>query len=389
MKSKKILYYSWGEITYFDTILSLEKSGHHVVVMRDKFESYDFDEKFMASVRDIVQKEKIDVIFSYGYLPDLSRVALELGRKYISWCFDSPHIILESVTLNNPCNYVFLFDYALCEQYKEQGITTVHYLPMACNVERVQNTIRKAGAKKEYQHEVTFLGTLYNDQYNFFEQIEYLPPYVAGYVSAVMEAQLPVFGMDMVRYLMRDDICEKILAVVKVGLGENYRDCKKDIIIHMIQKQITVNERKRLLTVLGEKFQVDHFASKGNKDIPVHYLGYADYVKQMPLIFSTSKINLNITLRSIQTGMPLRIIDILGAGGFCITNYQAELMQYFENDKSIVWYESYEELFEKIAFYLKNDRKREEIASLGFEIVKESFTYERAFERIWQIVERG
>ena len=42
------------------------------------------------------------------------------------------------------------------------------------------------------------------------------------------------------------------------------------------------------------------------------------------------KIYLNMTIKPIQTGLPLRIFDIMGCGGFLMTNYQAELPEYFE-----------------------------------------------------------
>ena len=49
----------------------------------------------------------------------------------------------------------------------------------------------------------------------------------------------------------------------------------------------------------------------------------------MPLVFQNSKINLNITLRSIKNGIPLRAIDIMGAGGFLLTNYQNDFGLHF------------------------------------------------------------
>ena len=46
-----------------------------------------------------------------------------------------------------------------------------------------------------------------------------------------------------------------------------------------------------------------------------------------------------MTIRNIRTGIPLRVWDILGAGGFLLTNFQVELPDYFENGKDIVYYE--------------------------------------------------
>ena len=96
----------------------------------------------------------------------------------------------------------------------------------------------------------------------------------------------------------------------------------------------------------------------------------------MPEVFATSKININISLRSILTGIPLRVIDILGAGGFCLTNYQVELSEYFENGRELVWFESPEDLIDKTEYYLSHDDEREQIAANGLEAAKRLFSYD-------------
>lgn len=57
-------------------------------------------------------------------------------------------------------------------------------------------------------------------------------------------------------------------------------------------------------------------------------------------------------MRSILSGLPLRVIDILGADGFLITNYQTEMEEYFKNGKDLVWFENREDLLQKTNFYL-------------------------------------
>ena len=105
----------------------------------------------------------------------------------------------------------------------------------------------------------------------------------------------------------------------------------------------------------------------------------------MPLIFASSKININITLRSILTGIPLRVVDILGARGFVLSNYQAELAEYFEYGKSIVWFDSPGDLVEKCAYYLEHDDERKKIATLGHEIAANEFAYEVLLPKIFNI----
>ena len=107
----------------------------------------------------------------------------------------------------------------------------------------------------------------------------------------------------------------------------------------------------------------------------VHTHGTIKTLTEMPKVFHLSKINLNMTVKSIQTGLPLRIFDILGCGGFLLTNYQAELPEYFEIGKDLEAYSSMDELIDKCAFYLEHDDIRADIARSGYEKVKQYHTY--------------
>ncbi len=101
-----------------------------------------------------------------------------------------------------------------------------------------------------------------------------------------------------------------------------------------------------------------------------------DYTSQMPKIFRDSKINLNMSLRSITSGIPLRALDVMGAGGFLLSNYQPELAECFEDGKELALYGSAQELIEKAAYYLAHEEERQEIAAAGFRKVQELFSYE-------------
>lgn len=109
----------------------------------------------------------------------------------------------------------------------------------------------------------------------------------------------------------------------------------------------------------------------------------------MPFIFHQSKINLNITLRSILSGIPLRCLDIMGAGGFLLSNYQPELAEYFENGKEMVMYESQYDLLNKIDYYLSHEEEREEIARCGRIKIEKEFSYSKALPKIFDIVNAG
>jgi spore maturation protein CgeB len=109
-----------------------------------------------------------------------------------------------------------------------------------------------------------------------------------------------------------------------------------------------------------------------------------EYGTQMPYVFSNSKVNLNFTIPNIKSGIPLRVWDAMGCGGFLLTNAQAELSYYFENEKHLVWFTSQEELLEKASYYTRpvNDSKREAIARAGYELVKKEHTLHKRVKKM-------
>jgi spore maturation protein CgeB len=104
-------------------------------------------------------------------------------------------------------------------------------------------------------------------------------------------------------------------------------------------------------------------------------------------VFNESRINLNITMRNIRTGLPLRVFDILGSGGFLLTNFQAELPAFFEPGKDLAVYESFSDCEKKAEYYLTHEDERRTIAENGFRKVKQFHTYGIRVSQMLQIVD--
>lgn len=101
----------------------------------------------------------------------------------------------------------------------------------------------------------------------------------------------------------------------------------------------------------------------------VQCMGPVDYYREMPYVFAVSDINLNISVKGIQSGVPQRAFDILASGGFLLSNYQQELVELFSYGEEMVVYESLEDAVEKCNFYLSNQELRGKIARKGREHV--------------------
>ena len=111
-----------------------------------------------------------------------------------------------------------------------------------------------------------------------------------------------------------------------------------------------------------------------------------NYYSQMPKVFALSKVNLNISLRSIRAGIPLRVLDVLACGGFLLTNYQLDMQMYFEEGKNIVTFNNLLEMKEKAEYYLSHENERKKIALEGREIVKEHFSFDKHLGDMFKIV---
>lgn len=93
-------------------------------------------------------------------------------------------------------------------------------------------------------------------------------------------------------------------------------------------------------------------------------------------------MNLNISLKTIRTGIPLRVLDILASGGFVISNFQEELAEYFRLGEEIITYGDIEELYYLVNYYLQHEEERKEIAARGLQRVKEDFRFEERMKVI-------
>ena len=99
---------------------------------------------------------------------------------------------------------------------------------------------------------------------------------------------------------------------------------------YVINRKITGLERNTVLQAITSRHKMDLFTHDKTFTMPnlVNH-GPVENLVQMPLVFKQSKINLNISLRSILSGIPQRAFDIMGSGGFLLSNYQADFLDNF------------------------------------------------------------
>ena len=343
------------------------------------------DEKFLKELVLLLIEQKVELVISFDFFPLVSMACKAARIKYASWVYGTPHYSLYCDAVFYEGNYVFCFDKCQYLEMQNYGIEHIYHLPLAVDTELFAESIKKSTCQDK--NEISFVGMMYTGKYNYFDQINGLPEYLKGYIEGLCEAQLKVYGYNMVTDVLKRNIIEELRGYVDFSIEPNFFLTFEQFIIDIINKKITVMERSRILEMLSEHFDVSLYTKSDTSHLSrVHNKGYIHYYDKMPEVFHNSKINLNITLRSIYTGIPLRVLDVLGCKGFLMTNYQEEIAEYFEDGKELVMYSSMEELLEKAAFYLKNDELRLQIAQNGYEKVKKEFNYKKQLSYIFEKV---
>ena len=383
-----ILFLEWGCFGKVDAIFTLEQQGHKIFDFEhpDYLEriSHDFETAFDA----FVEENHIDLCFSFNFYPVLSSSAKKHNLKYISIVYDSPFVMLYSYTIIYETNYVFLFDRQEYLKLRKMGITTIYYMPLPVNGTIIDYLLTKEYDYGKLSADVSFVGALYHEDHNFFSKLEGISDYTRGYLEGLMNAQLQISGYNFIEEALPKEVVGDMQRVVKYDNSKYGIETPEYIFAnYFINRRLTAIERRELLTAAAGCANLRLYTLDKNASIPnASNMGAVDYYSEMPYIFHNSKINLNITLRSIQSGIPLRCMDIMGAGGFLLTNFQADFLDDFIPDVDFVYFEDKHDLVNKIDYYLTHEHKRNEIAHNGHEKLKKTHSFERCFEEIFQAV---
>ena len=387
-----IIYVKWNCFGGMDLFQALRKLGNQVyeIELTDNAKS-GMDYEFSMKLTKAVSKYAVELVVSFNYYPSVSESCMKAGCPYFAWIYDSPYVKVYDASIVNNVNYIGTFDSYTADELNRMGVSTVHYVPLAVNVERIDKRISEwtyEGSSGQFisgveysqcDGEVAFVGSLYNDKNNFYERLFSASGdmELMGYLDAVIDTQRKIYGANILDECMNSDITAKIGSAMPYSIAKgSYINIKRIYADYYIAPRVTFLDRRDIITAMADKYKVDYYTYTDYKLGNAVNRGRLDYYADMPLVFNRTKINLNISLRSIRTGIPLRAMDIMGAGGFLLTNYQEDMFSHFVPEKHFVYYTSIEEAVDKAGYYIKHDEERCRIAESALDEIKKNHTYE-------------
>ena len=394
----EILFHRYGSICEPDIIEAFRSLG----VMVDEEDSEIHQKNISGDVRIKILAERIltkkpAFVFSINYFPYISEVCQKLNVLYVCLSVDCPVLEFFSNSIHNDCNRIFLFDYNQYLQFKDENPECIFYLPLGTNVDRWDAALAQTnvGMQDEWLYDVSMVGSLYTEKSPYDNLV--MDDFDRGFADGLIQAQLKFPGLELIKEVLNDRVVQAIKNAPskdgsgqwgKYTLADAFTDTDSYVAAnYYLGMRVSQLERIRLLNSLAESFDVHLFTRSDASALKnVHVHGGVSTHKEMPIVFNKSKINLNITIRSIQTGLSQRVWDVLGCGGFLLTNYQMEIPEYLEIGKDLDCFENEVELKEKVAYYLRCEEERMEIAKHGYENVKNKHTCRNRVAEILKIV---
>ena len=269
------------------------------------------------------------------------------------------------------------------------GAGNVYHFPLACDLELYSNARQKKREEK-YACDISFVGSLYNGERNRLLRAE-LSEYAAGYVEGLLCAQKKIYGYNLIAEALPAEVADEIAEKCNLILGDAYTADIIRMAADAVNMKLTARDREEVLATLAENFDVSLYSNSKlterlEKCKRLACKGIAHYWDEMPLVFRNSKINLNISSRTIESGVPQRVFDILACGGFCLTNYQPEIAELFENGVELVMYIDVDEMLQKAEYYMKHEEERMQIAKAGCEKVRQYFSIT---DRVKELLKTG
>jgi len=107
-----------------------------------------------------------------------------------------------------------------------------------------------------------------------------------------------------------------------------------------------------------------------------YFKGQVDYEKSLADIYRKTKINIVLTRPQISIGVNQRVFDIPAVNAFMLCDYRDELKNIFPDCWQEISYQNFDELRDKIDYYLVHKKERLHLSKLMHNAIITNHSYE-------------
>ena len=261
---------------------------------------------------------------------------------YVTWFTDTPRMLLREREVY--CSYYTVaatWERAYMPYLHRCGFEHVHFMPLATDPGIFSGAPQEMPARS-----VAFVGgSILHFAAEAWAKVETFPVLRAAIVEAVQAGRVT-----------RENYAQGLEAILPPALvaelSEEAISCAELYLIYEPTRQLRTAMVQRLnpysVEVRGDEFW---------KLVTDRCGGEVDYINDLSQFYRDTAINLNATSFQMLSAVNQRVFDAPAAGGFVLTDQQADLELFFDEDE-IATYASLDELEEKVHFYLSHPRER-------------------------------
>jgi hypothetical protein len=288
-----------------------------------------------------------------------------LPSQKLVWYLDDPHFFIQQPL--DPNEHVVCFD----ETYLDYVET---FKPASCGFWPLGADMEGAGVYREaLACDVCFVGGLVDQS---FRRVQ-LSPAMQAYVDRLIEKKVELSYVSF----------EELISRYPIAPGKCIQ--LNPQVMHYLYWETNNRYRMQVLEALTD-FDLRIY---GNKDWPAliassplqrFFCGEADPVRELPDIFVSSKININIHSIQCMGSLNQRDFNAPVAGGFLLSDWVPACAKYFTAGEEAIYWSDIFDLRAKIAYYLHHADEREAIVQKGRERVLRDHTYTQRVTQLLQ-----
>lgn len=314
----------------------------------------------------------IDCVLDINFHEEVREICVKYDKPYAAWSFDSGIRNVIKTTLKTELrknDFLFLFNYT---DYLDCSLVhrNTFYLPFS-----VADKYITPPRENDFAYDVLIIMSTYRQEVRNCEksfrdtlanESDEVNKKTYEFLKSMMDHVVEKHEYIIDRNLMNDFIDEIISSCGFDPFNEKQRAVFCDQfgqILSSRQREICALELCRS----GKK--IDIFGDDDWREIikdqaSCTYHGRAPYEKLCSL-YNTAKININLTQIQNIAGIPQRVMQLLAAGAFVLTNHNEFISMTFTPGIHLETFRTFEELNAKVDYYLKHEDARRKIAAAG------------------------
>lgn len=338
-----------------------------------------------------VSRIKPILAISVNYIKGSADFFEEMNVPLLCWEIDPAVDQIERRTTQSSKTFIFTYRRKHVNLYKQAGFHQCRYLPLASDPEKRRPVHFSERDALRYKSQVAFVGSSMLESAVRYR--DYIREKWSSFVSHTASLNLPVEPIEVVLRIQRENFSEYMIDQIVQSRYPAFQDYiqsqSEGFQLELLLGEIAAAEKRATYILNLLDFDVQVWGDQGWQVIledKTKYRGYAGHFGELNKIYAGAEINLDINRIYQMDIVTLRVFDVLACGRFVLTEYSEALAELFEVGVEVEAYRTFEELREKLAYYLERRDVRERIARRGHRKIREAHNLRARVQELLEAV---